>query len=261
MTNELPYDFMKAEKSAARLLSGYGVESPEHIRLEDMAYDLGIRIVEGPLKGAAARLLRYGKNATIRVSDSEKYSTRKRFSVAHELGHFMLHHGHFIEFSCSDFDMHDWYQAEGNERIANAFAGELLLPRFLVEKRCDVKEVNFGPIKAIADEFQTSLTATAIRFVRFCPEMCAAIFSMNSKVKWVYKSNDFWPYIRIGKPLDKHTLAYYFFYGKTLPNDPEDVDAEAWLDSDRLGDLEEIVEHSIGFSRLGAVLTLIWIRP
>jgi len=91
--------------------------------------------------------------------------------------------------------------------------------------------------------------------------MCAVIFSKDSKVKWVYRSNDFWPYIRVGKTLDKRTLAYDFFHGRELLEEPEDVDAEAWLDSDRLGDVNEVVEHSIGFSRLGCVLTILWIRP
>jgi Zn-dependent peptidase ImmA (M78 family) len=259
--NELPDAFRKAEKVASELLKRYGIESPEHIRLEDIAYDLGVRIVEGKLIGATARLLRYGKTGVIRVSDTEEYYTRKRFSIAHELGHFLLYHGHSVELVCNDMDMNDWYQGTGDERVANAFAGELLLPEFLLEPKCDVREVNFEPVKAIADEFQTSLTATAIRFVRFCPEMCAAVFSTDSKVKWVYKSNDFWPYVRIGKTLDRRTLAYDFFQGKTLAKDPEDVAAEAWLDTDNLGHIEEVVEHSIGFPRLRSVLTLIWIKP
>jgi len=261
MGNEMPVAFREAEKSAAELLKEYGVESAEHIRLEDIAYDLGVRIVEGPLTGAAARLVRYGKHGTIRVSNAEEYSTRKRFSIAHELGHFVLVHGYSLEYVSSDLDMHDWYQADGIERVANAFAGELLLPRFLVEKRCDVRSVDFNPVRAIADEFQASLTATAIRFVRFCPEACAILFSLGSKIRWVYKSKSFWPYIKTGKLLDKRTLAWDFFNGKPLHEEPEDVDADAWLDSDRLGDIEEVVEHSLGFSNLGGVLTLIWMRP
>jgi Zn-dependent peptidase ImmA (M78 family) len=261
MRNELPLAHLIAEQKATEIIDKYGIDSAEQIRLEDIAYNLGVRILEGPLKGAAARLVRFGNTATIRVSDTETYAGRKRFSIAHELGHFILEHGTSLEVVCSEVDMHDWHQKEGYEQIANAFAGELLLPRALIEKNCDVKEVNFEPVKVIADKFQTSLTATAIKFVRFCPEMCAVIFSEDSTIKWLYRSNDFWPYIRIGKKLDKRTLAYDFFHGKELAEDPEDIDASAWIDSDKLGDLDEVVEHSIAFPRLGCVLTILWIKP
>lgn len=261
MSTELPLEMREAERKAAELIETYGIDSPEHIRLEDIAYSLGVRVFEGPLKGSAARLVRFGNKATIRVSDTEIYPTRKRFSIAHELGHFALSHGHSLEFVCNDMDMHDWHQDVGGERVANAFAGELLLPGFLVEPKCDIAQVNFGPVEAIAEEFQTSLTATAIRFVRFCPEMCAVVFSTHSKVQWVYRSKDFWPYIRTGKNLDKRTLAYDSFHGKELTEDPEEVDAEAWLDSDRLSEIDEVVEHSKEFRRIGAVLTLLWIKP
>jgi hypothetical protein len=261
MRNELPLAHLIAERKAAEVIEKYGIDSAEQIRLEDIAYDLGVRILEGPLKGAAARLVRFGNTATIRVSDTETYAGRKRFSIAHELGHFILEHGRSLEVVCSDVDMHDWHQEEGHEQIANAFAAELLLPRGLIEKSCDVKEVSFEPIKVIAEKFQTSLTATAIKFVRFCPEMCAVICSKDSVIKWIYKSSDFWPYIQIGKTLDKRTLAYDFFHGKELAEDPEDINIVAWIDSDKPRDVEEIVEHSIGFPRLECVLTILWIRP
>jgi Zn-dependent peptidase ImmA (M78 family) len=261
MTFDLPWALRAAERKAADLIEQYGIDSPEHIRLEDIAYDLGVGVVEGPLKGAAARLVRFQKKAVIRVCDTEGYSGRKRFSIAHELGHFLLSRGHSLERVCGDMDLHDWYQTEGDETVANAFAGELLLPRSLIEKQCDVREVNFEPVRAIAEAFRTSLTATAIRFVRFCPELCAIVFSTKSKVKWVCKSEDFWPYIQRGKALDKRTFAYDFFQGEELPDNPQDVEAEAWLDSERLSGAQEVVEHSVALPRLRSVLTLLWIRP
>jgi hypothetical protein len=153
--------------------------------------------------------------------------------------------------------MMEWYHPN-EETEANFFAAELILPRSLVEKKCDVGIVNFEPVRQIAREFRASLTATALRFVRFCPERCAVVYSRNGYIRWFYKSENWWPFIPKGQPLDNRTVAYDFFQGKTIPDEPIDVEAEAWAEG---RGLDEIIEHSIGSKRLQFVLSILWIRP
>jgi Zn-dependent peptidase ImmA (M78 family) len=256
MVDDLSLKCRMAELKAAELIEYYGISQPEHIQLEDIAFGQGVRILEGTLEGAAASLVRFGKKAVIRISDRETDQGRIRFSTAHELGHFILGHGHSIYLVCSNRDMHDWYNQKNQETEANFFASELLLPKTLVEKRCDVNKVSFKPIKSIADDFSTSLMATAIKFVRLCPEMCAIVYSEDSAIKWFYKSTDWWPFIPKGK-LDSRTLAYDFFQGKEISEDPEEIDGDAWVGTSRV---ESIVEHSIASSTYGYVLSLLWIK-
>ena len=90
-------------------------------------------------------------------------------------------------------------------------------------------EVNFGPIRKIANDFRASLTATAIKFVRLCPEKCAVVFSSRGKVQWFYKSPDWWPFIRKGKKLDQRTLAFDFFNGEPTEKEPVEIDADKVL--------------------------------
>ena len=99
--------------------------------------------------------------------------------------------------------------------------------------------------------------ASAIRFVRLCPERCAVVFSRDGKVEWSFKSGDWWPFIPRNE-LDRRTIAYDFFRGKPLPKDPEEVEADAWFDA---RGLDELVEHSVAFPRLSAVLSMLWIKP
>ena len=186
------------------------------------------------------------------------YEPRKRFSVAHELGHFVLGHGYSVRLACTVGDMRDWSNQPGHETEANYFAGELLLPKKIFKDRCDVKEVTFAPVQKLAEEFATSRTATAIRFMRFCPHPCAFIFTRQSKICWFYKSEDWWPFIRKGQDLDNGSMAYNFFHGKELPNEPREVNAKAWVSSQRVG---SIVEHSIPSHNPGCVLTILWLRP
>jgi len=257
MAGDLPLKCRVAEAKAAELIEYYGISQPEHIQLEDIAFAQGAGILKGPLGGAAASLVRYGEKATIRISDGETDKGRIRFSIAHELGHFVLDHGHSVHLVCSNKDMGDWYNQKNQETEANFFAGELLLPKTLVEKRCDVNKVSFKPIREIADDFFTSLMATAIKFVRLCPEMCAIVYSEDAAIKWFYKSKDWWPHIRKG-PLDRQTLAFDFFQGKRIFEEPEEIEGEAWVETSRV---ESIVEHSIASPTYGFVLSLLWIKP
>lgn len=68
--------------------------------------------------------------ATIWVKD-EPPPSRQRFTVAHELGHLLLHqHGAlFRDTHVGTFDR----AYDETERQANAFAAALLMPRFLLE--------------------------------------------------------------------------------------------------------------------------------
>jgi len=156
-----------------------------------------------------------------------------------------------------DIDMMDWYQSS-QETQANFFASEMILPTKLLSKRCNIGDISFEPIKLIAKDFRASLTATAIKFVRLCPEKCAIVFSEQGKIRWFYKSTDWWPFIHKDRKLDKRTLAHDFFLGKPLVEYPVEVDGDAWVES---RGLDEIVEHSIASSQYGFVLSLLWIKP
>ncbi|WP_320174207.1 ImmA/IrrE family metallo-endopeptidase [Maridesulfovibrio sp.] len=82
---------------------------------------------------------------------------RQRFTVAHELGHYVLHHGprHRDEaqnFSINNYDLY--------EVAANNFAAELLMPaeavRYLIEQ-------GVTTLKGLADSFNVSTVAMNIR--------------------------------------------------------------------------------------------------
>lgn len=256
--NNFPLQFTMAENAATQLIDKYGIEAPEHIRLSDIAFHEGVLVVNEPVARATASLVRIGNTATIRVSPSD-IPERQRFSIAHELGHFKLNHlAGELKKVCTKKDMMSWYKSS-IETEANFFASELLLPKKLVEKMCDVSDVNFKPVQEIKNKFRVSLTAAAIRFVRLNPEKCAVVYSESGKIKWSYRSQDWWPYIQKDQPLDKRTLAYDFFRGEELYNEPIDVEADAWINNSR--GVSEIVEHSIGSKEFDFVLSLLWIRP
>ncbi len=260
MAVELPYELRKSERTATELIDQFGIQSPEDIRLEDIAYALGIRVIVSKLEKAAARLVRYADHAVVRISDQERNEGRMRFSLAHEIGHFLLHEKSGPLHQCTEQDMLTWESNVNPEVEANVFASELLMPSQMIIPYSQVSPVDLSRAQKICDDFSVSLTAACVRFVRFSSEMCAVVFSQQGLVKWWKGSEEFWPFINVRKPLDPETLAYDFFTkGKTYKN-AEGVAPEAWLDSDRLGDIDEVIEHSFGSARLGFTLSLLWIE-
>lgn len=255
MANDIDFKLLKAESKATEIVEDFGITAPEHIRIRDIAYSLGAMVVEQHLEHAAASIVKVGNYSTIRIPPTDTRE-RKRFSIAHELGHLLMNHVESIQRVCSNNDMINWYQ-NNQETQANFFASELLLPSKLVKRRCDVKNIDLRPVREIAKDFRASLTATAIKFVRLCPEKCAIIYSIDGKIKWFYKSDSFWPFIRKDKRIDKRTAAYDFFAGKPMDKEPIDVDGDAWVES---SGVDEIMEHSLASSKYGAVISMLWIK-
>lgn len=96
------------------------------------------------------------KQKTIFVNDDYP-ATRNLFTIAHEIGHFVLHNG-----SQNRFDEYHKYTPEElkREREANDFAGELLMPQYKFKEVFD--EVR-GDMKKLADRFGVSIRAAEVR--------------------------------------------------------------------------------------------------
>ena len=109
----------------------------------------------------------------IGINPSES-KLRQRFTIAHELGHFMIHAQNknrdlmFI----SKVHFRDNNSSTGEirkEREANAFAAALLMPRPLLEEELETLSFNISEEKAItmlAKKFQVSTIAMTYRIER-----------------------------------------------------------------------------------------------
>jgi hypothetical protein len=74
---------------AESLLWHYGVRDSSHIDLEAIANYRGAEVVYRRLCGCAARLVAAGNVAVISVGTGS-YRGRQRFSLAHELAHWLF---------------------------------------------------------------------------------------------------------------------------------------------------------------------------
>jgi len=249
-----------AKAAAKGIIQELRIEAPSEIDIEAIAWMRKLRVEERPMSMSEGRLIRSEKRGVISVNSKIRERGKKRFVIAHEVGHFELHKKEDQLEACTDADLIDWYKKRAPETASNVFAAELLMPSHLFEPKCDVAEVNLNVVKELTYEFNTTLTATAIRFVEFCPERCALVMSRDGKVLWPYTSQDFGYRINKGYELDPYSLAYDYFKKGSVDERPQAVSAESWIESSKISRDHDIIEHSIPFRNYNLVLTMLWIK-
>lgn len=254
----MPDAVFEARREARALLERFGVRAPGHIHVEAWAERLGVELAEAPLDGAVAQLQRRGDGARIVLSDRVTDRGARRFSIAHELCHFLLRHP---SPSASMLCTPKHYRRNDDalracEQAANAFAGDVLLPASLLRRACEVSPVSLDVPWAIARDFDVSILAATIRFVELTSERCAAVFSCAKTVRWFAPSATFTREIPRGRPLDRSSVAWDFFASGRLDDRPQPVPADAWFDTSAS---VELIEHSIASDAHGTVLSLLWV--
>jgi Zn-dependent peptidase ImmA (M78 family) len=124
-----------ANKEARIILEKYSVDSAP-VRVEEIAQAEGAQIARHHFEGSESGfILRDGKRIIIGVNTRTSLR-RQRFTIAHEIGHLLLHDGKPI---IIDHAVRvDWRDdrsslaTDDQEIEANAFAAELLMPSSLI---------------------------------------------------------------------------------------------------------------------------------
>lgn len=246
-------------RAAQDIIYQLNIRKPSEIKVELIAEVRGATVVESALTASEGRLVRRGKRGKITVPSGETNVGRKRFSIGHELGHFELH-SHLISYvDCTKEDMADFHGYKKREKEANEFSAELLMPRALFSPLVIRKKPNMNLIQDLSDEFNTSITATACRYIQITKEPCALVYSVNGKVEWFVR-NEF-PFFLKGKgdPLDEYSFAYDAFNGKGDNPFGSKVSASSWvINSDSKFDDMEILESTLFLEYYNAAITLLW---
>ncbi len=243
---------------AVRFLRRYGVNAREDIRPEAWAYDIGIEIVEADLDGASAQLIRLADLAQIVLPTRLADYCARRFAIVHELYHWLKRHP---SLSPTMMCKPKWTRG-GDAHLhvfeigSNAFAGAVLLPEFLLRKRCEISPVSLDVPWQIATEYQVSILTSAIRFVELSSERCAAVFSKNGVVQWAARSKTFTRRFTEGQRLHRDSVAWEYQATGTLDDRDQPVPASAWFETS--ADVD-IIEHSTCRPEYGTVLSMIWV--
>ncbi|SMF53359.1 Zn-dependent peptidase ImmA, M78 family [Tistlia consotensis] len=126
---------------------------------------------------------------------------RRRFTVAHELGHFLIptHRG---SKHCTAQDLREGRRETEHQRQeaeANRFAAGFLMPKPWFERDMDgLGEAEVSHLQDLARRYETSLEATANRYVELSEDACAIVFSKDAVVRYARAGRRF-PKLAVGK--------------------------------------------------------------
>jgi len=138
-------------------LNGYFAETAlDHVELPDLTYGAvadylrreGVAVDElgNPSDSLAGFVFTAGRVGWAFVSAADPLA-RRRFTAAHELGHFVLHRatmGRFRADTDTTLQEADGEVADRMEREANRFAAELLMPADICRERADEFRERYG---------------------------------------------------------------------------------------------------------------------
>ena len=229
--------------------------------LEYLAAKLGLAIVEVDSQSFEGALLRSSRNLSgrILVRRGIRELGRRRFTIAHEIGHFVLHGNQQIP--CSPRVIEGWKEGQpAPEREADMFASELLLPANDVAEQVNKRWPSIAVVSDISDQFGSSLMAAGRRFCDVAPQPCAVVWSSQRRINWFHGSPTFTHFVDVGKEIDFDSIAYRAYEGRPLPAEMEEVPAEAWIKSSWLKDDAVVSEQTIAMPSYEGCLSLIWIR-
>lgn len=239
-------------KTPRDLLEGLGITRPEEIDVEVIAYTCGATTKYADLTGCEATLVGIGDKAIITVREQSSRA-RKRFSVGHELGHWMRDRGS-ASFSCteSDFDLSPVVRVR--ERKANEFASDLLLPTHLFDPLARTRFLNLETLRDMANMFRTSLTATAIKLVRRGSYPAVLTSYKSGRRAWYIRGDSVPPKFTPLEWLDQSTGAASA--DGTTAQGSEDICADRWFDDERSG--RYYVRESWFRTSSDSVVVLLW---
>ena len=259
MTNSLILK-QNSELAAGKLLNKYEIISPDMIMLEAISELENITLYEGKLDGMEARLVRKANKGIIRVKEGIRELGRKRFAIAHELGHWILHVDDCQLFPCTTNHLND-YKNSKIEIEANYFAASLLMPFNFFSEDMQNKEYSFDTIKVLSEIYSTSLTATCRRFVDLSKDYFAVVMSENGIIKWWHGSGLFAEhlYIDAGSSLSQYTVAYDFFRNPDLGigEKKAEVSIDAWCSMNSVSGISYCIEETIYMKEYNSTLSLI----
>lgn len=156
-----------ARDRAKNILDMFGIQEPP-VDVHFIAKELGFLVVPHAFEDDTSGLLLIRQDAKVIGVNETHAPVRQRFTIAHELGHYLSGH--------EDFTVHgkqekvrvdgrmDWADPEQRrEQEANEFAAELLMPERMI--KLDVAAAGRIDSSALAQRYEVSEQALWIQLI------------------------------------------------------------------------------------------------
>jgi Zn-dependent peptidase ImmA (M78 family) len=163
---------LEPAKEAARLIAELKIKKAP-VSVDKIARHIGAVIRNSPLDTEISGMVFIKDGVPVIGVNALHHPNRQRFTIAHEIGHLVLHRDYIGSHLHVDKQypvlMRDSKASQGIDRIeieANQFAAELLMPRALILELLDDEGVDLddeGPIEMLALRFKVSKQAMTHR--------------------------------------------------------------------------------------------------
>ena len=242
--------------SPETLLEELGITEPHEIDLEAISFYCGAQVTYKTLDGCAARIIGVGDRAIISVNPDASIG-RQRFSIGHELGHWMRDRGRATHL-CQKNDLGAPWGRGDPESLANAYSADLLLPHFMFNPMAEGRDITLETVDVLRRAFNTSWTATAIRLVQFgsYPSVVAC-YGMEGR-RWFYPKPEYAGSIWLKSELGHETQAFEVLFGGESQTNAVISNAGHWING-REAYRHTIYEHSMKVSD-DSIITLLWLK-
>jgi len=225
--------------------------------------DISLYPTGGSVDGVSGMLIRVGDDYCIMYSTRYQNLGFERFSIAHELGHYFLDDHPALSIDNLHKSDAGFLSQNRYEQEADAFASGLLMPEDIFKDHMNNYTFGLDGIIGMAELCQTSLTATAIRYVELISKPFIIVLSTDGFVNFCIVSDKIRfiknkEIIRKGWPIPKNTATAILSKNETHILNRERCsmtsDLSDWIDLERP---REAVEEAIGLGKYRKVLTVI----
>ncbi len=163
---------------------------------------------------------------------------RRRFSIGHELGHFLIPTHMPREgqgFSCSHADLRlaDTRERDRHKRIeaeANRFAAHLLMPPARIRAGLKLHQPDLADVVKLAREFNVSKEAMARSYAEAHRATLAVVIVQNGRIDRMYRPDDFpWIEPARGGAVPNDSIAFDHGLAPGAISEMEECEPETWL--------------------------------
>lgn len=251
-----------AQQKAREIFFSCGAENPRDISIEDLiVFHNGI-VTEKPLHSCDGRMVMKHGRSIVTINSEIEYPQKKRFVLAHELGHILLHGNQEATFS-DDYSTLEAYKHGHQEIEANTFAAELLMPSKLFSQACLGKKFSPDLLHNLADLFNTSITSVVYRFIDYGNHPICVFYSKDGKIQYWKKTPNYWIKIqdrnRLPVPSDSVANEYYV-HGRIYRKQEatQDINKSTWFELDGHEEDSLMFEYCVVTPRYNTVLSVVW---
>lgn len=216
---------------------------PIPVPIEKLAYQLGITEIQKlEADGFIGGLITTDTKSkgVILVSDNLPRG-RRRFTIGHELGHFLIpthkpEKGDRFLCSIDDLLALDPKTVDRRKRWeaeANRFAGLMLVPPPIFRKDANAsRDPDLKDILNLAERYGVSKEVAGRCYVDYRHEPVAFIVTHNGRVVRSYRRRNGFPFISVawGAPVPQNALLMRRRHAVSETSEIEEIDAGVWLD-------------------------------